>query len=125
MLRRLAALSLISSLAFAASVKADEPPVPVGPLIITGDSSKAIPGDLTAAPSSKAAFDTSNPAVRLAMCGVEADAGNADLDAGLIDFKTPDPHAAGRFSDDPPQAGRNVPDYRSSVFLGVTLGYHF
>ena len=59
------------------------------------------------------------------MCGIEAESGNAGLDAGLIDFKTPDPHAAGRSSEDSPQAGRNVPDYRSSVFLGITLGYHF
>jgi hypothetical protein len=125
MLRRFAALLLICSLAFAVSVKADEQPVPTGPLIIPVDSSKANPVDLSAAPSSKAAFNKSTPAVRVAMCGVEADAGNADLDAGLIDFKTPDPHAVGRLSDDTPQAGRNVPDYRASVFLGLTLGYHF
>jgi len=100
--------------------------MPAGLLIIPSDSSKAIAGDWTAAPSSKAAFDKTASAVRLALCGVEADSGNAGLDAGLIDFNTPDPaRAAGRSSDEPQGTGRNVPDYRSSVFLGLTLGYHF
>ena len=121
MFRRLAAVSLISGLAFAVSVKAEES-LPV--LIIPADSLKAPSGDWRAL-SSKAPLDKQRDAVRLALCGIEADSGNADLDAGLIDFKTPDPHAAGRSSEDSPQAGRNVPDYRSSVFLGLTLGYHF
>lgn len=127
MFRRLAAVSLISLLVCAAAVRAEEAPAPAGPLIIIpADSSKAVPGDLTGAHSSKAvAFENATPAVRLAMCGLEADSGNAGLDAGLIDFKTPDPHAAGRLSEDPQRVGQNVPDYRSSVFLGLTLGYHF
>lgn len=119
---RLAAVSLIWGLASVAA-KADEPPVV--PLTLPADSAKIVSGDLAGAPSSKAAFANATPAVRLAMCGIEAESGNAGLDAGLIDFKTPDPHAAGRSSEDSPQAGRNVPDYRSSVFLGITLGYHF
>lgn len=134
MFRRLAAVSLMSSLACFASVAAGETPGggpsssaegPAGILTIPADSSKAIPGDLAGARSSKAAFANATPAVRLALCGVEADSGNTDLDAGLIDFKTPDPHAAGRSLDDQQRAGGNVPDYRSSVFLGLTLGYHF
>ncbi len=121
MIYPLAAISLITGLAFAVSVKAEESPAA---LIIPADSLKA-PIDDWRAGSSKAPLDKEKEAVRLAMCGIEADSGNAGLDAGLIDFKTPDPHAVGRSSEDSPQAGRNVPDYRASVFLGVTLGYHF
>lgn len=114
-------MALISGLAFAVSAKADEPPAA---LIIPADSLQTQTGDWRAW-SSKVPLDKEKEAVRLAMCGIEADAGNVGLDAGLIDFKTPDPHAVGRSSEDSPQAGRNVPDYRASVFLGVTLGYHF
>ena len=121
MFRRLAAISLISAFAFAAAAKADEPSAA---WIMPADSVKMPSGDWRAW-SSKAPLDKEKEAVRLAMCGIEAESGNAGLDAGLIDFKTPDPHAVGRSYEDLPQAGRNVPDYRASVFLGVTLGYHF
>ena len=121
MFHRLAALALTSMLAFAAAAKADEPQTVTWS--IPADSSKALPTDR---PSSKAAFDNATPAVRVALCGVEADAGNTGLDAGLIDFNVPDPaRAAGHATDDRQGGGGNVPDYRASVFLGITLGYHF
>jgi hypothetical protein len=92
---------------------------------LTPDSLKNVAADLGSA-RSKAAFTNATPAVRVAPCGVEADAGNANLDAGLIDFNIPDPaRAAGHSYDDPRDVGRDVRDYHSSVILGVTLGYHF
>jgi len=107
----------MSILASAASVRAAEPP------------NNGFSSGLEAASGvrfGKAAFENPKPAVRVALCGVEADAGNAGLDAGLIDFNVPDiARAAGGLSDDPREVGKNVRDYRSMVFLGVTLGYHF
>lgn len=125
----LTAASLMSILVSIAPVKADEPISPSGFELAAGtpaDSSKDVPADPNGARVSKAAFVNATPAVRVAPCGVEADAGNSNLDAGLIDFNVPDPaRAAGRSYDDQRDAGRNVGDYRSTVVLGVTLGYHF
>jgi hypothetical protein len=132
---RLAAVSLIAFPILCTSAKAGEPQagaaaaepeMVAGTLVIPEDSSKAVSRDVIGGQFSRASFTNATPAVRVAMCGVEADAGNTNLDAGLIDFNVPDPaRAAGRASDDQRDVGRNVGDYRSSVVLGVTLGYHF
>jgi hypothetical protein len=134
-IRRLAAVLMMSILTSVASVSAGEPltswtssALEAAPstLTIPADTSKGVAGDLVGARVSKAAFENARPAVRVALCGVEADAGNTGLDAGLIDFSIPDSaRAAGGASDDPRDVGKNVRDYRSDVFLGVTLGYHF
>jgi len=131
-LRRLAAASLIAILTAAAPVMAAETApgdsssgFELAAGTLTPDSLKNVAADLSSA-RSKAAFTNAAPAVRVAPCGVEADAGNANLDAGLIDFNIPDPaRAAGHSIDDQRDVGRDVRDFRSNVILGVTLGYHF
>jgi hypothetical protein len=127
--RGVAAGSLMVILASTAPAKADEAPpgaLAATRLPIPADSSKAFPDDVAGTHFSKAAFDTATPAVRVALCGVEAAAGNTGLDAGLIDFNVPDTaRGAGRTPDDMQDVGKNLRDFHSSVFLGVTLGYHF
>lgn len=131
----LTAVFLISALASAAPVKAGEPmPADSSSGIETtainlappADSAKVTVPDLTGARSGKAAFVNATPAIRVAPCGIEADARNTNLDAGLIDFNVPDPaRAAGHAYDDQRDVGRNVGDYHSTVILGITVGYHF
>lgn len=123
---RVTAASLISIIASVAAAKADEsPPSDASSGFALAASTLSPPAESWKA-ASKAAFTNATPAVRVAPCGVEADAGNSNLDAGLIDFNVPDPaRAAGRSFDDQRDVGRNVGDYHSTVILGVTLGYHF
>jgi len=135
MFRRFAAVSMISILACPISVKAAEPltggysadVAAASPLFtLPADAAKGVAADEVGAPPRKTAVDNPKPDVRVALCGVEADAGNANLDAGLVDFNVPNSaHGNATWTEGPRDAGRNVHDYPSPVFLGVTLGYHF
>jgi hypothetical protein len=135
MFLRLTALSTISVLLCAISVKAAEPltsgssvdaAASVTKLTLPADAAKdAVAVDIAARPG-KTALNESKPDIRVALCGVEADAGNANLDAGLVDFNVRNSaHGNTAWTEGPRDAGRNVHDYPSPVFLGVTLGYHF
>jgi hypothetical protein len=96
------------------------------PLTIVLEPPKTLSIQAAQPQSRPASYETVTPAVRVAMCGVEADAGNTSLDAGLIDFKLRDTtRTASNWSEDPRSAGKSAHDYQSPVFLGVTLGYHF
>lgn len=79
-----------------------------------------------ASSTGKVIYKDSTASLSVAMCGLEGYKDSASLDVGLLDFNVPDPaRAAGHVADDLKEIGRNRYDYRSSVILGVTLGYHF
>lgn len=135
MFRRLAAFSTLFILACAISVNAAEPltggsssdaAVSVSRFTLPDDAAKdAVPVGI-AARLDKTALNEPKPDIRVALCGVEADAGNANLDAGLVDFNVRNSaHGNAALTEGPRDAGRNVHDYPSPVFLGVTLGYRF
>ncbi len=126
MIRSLAALLFLTSVAAQAGDEVDSIPLPVSAPALAVGVSQPLPAGLTAAPSSKANFSNATPAVSLAMCGVEAHGTATDLDAGLIDFNVADPaRAAGGSPDVPKDQAQNVRDFHSSIVLGVTLGYRF
>ena len=74
----------------------------------------------------KVVYSDATSDLSVAFCGLEGHKDAADLDAGLLDFNVADPaRAAGGFDDQLKDLGKNRYDYRSSVVLGVTLGYRF
>lgn len=105
------------------SLKAAESQAPVinNGLTVRSDLASGQSLDLTGARAVLALAETPKPPVRLALCGVEADAGNSSLDAGLIDLNIPE---SARINDRP-DTGNAARDYHAAVFVGVTLGYHF
>ncbi len=131
---RLAAASMLSVIVLPGAVKADDSAsIRESIRYEANENTLAIPTmtkgqavDVSNTNNGNASFKKDAAAVRFALCGIEADAGNTSLDAGLIDFNVKDTvRAAGSWYDDGQHLAKNVPDYRSSVFLGVTIGYHF
>lgn len=90
------------------------------------DARNSYPATFADKRADNAPFVPPSKEVSFAMCGMEAHGAKSDLDAGLIDFNVPDParYAGGEIEEDKTQ-GKNARDYRSSVVLGVTLGYRF
>lgn len=87
---------------------------------------KAFPATYVGAPTGKVIYSDASSDLSVAMCGLEGHKEAADLDAGLLDFNVTDPaRAAGGVSDDPKDLSRRRDDFRSTVVLGVTLGYRF
>ena len=78
------------------------------------------------ATTGKVVYSDASRQVSLAMCGIEGHGKAFDLDAGLLDYNVADPaRAIGGAAEEAKQLGRSQFDYRSSVVLGVNLGYRF
>ncbi len=87
---------------------------------------RAFPATYAGASTGKVIYSDASSDLSVAMCGLEGHKNAADLDAGLLDFNVADPaRAAGGVLDDPKDLSRKRDDFRSSVVLGVTLGYRF
>jgi hypothetical protein len=110
---------------------ADEPVILGYPVVGTAlprldKDAKAFQATYSGASTGKVIYSDASSDLSVALCGLEGHKDAADLDAGLLDFNVADPaRAAGGVTDDPKDLGRSRYDYRSSVVLGVTLGYRF
>jgi hypothetical protein len=133
MIRPAAALALFLSVPISTVLHAEEAAaldysaVPAPAVAPSSRVVKAYPATVAGWPTGKVIFEDSTSDVSVAMCGIEGHGTAVDLDAGLIDFNVPDPaRAAGGAADaGPKDVGRSQYDYRSSIVLGVTLGYRF